>query len=55
MAGRAGVVPVPTDTFYLNRQHGEQIARFSFCQSRETLRAAAERISQRLAPAEAIR
>jgi N-succinyldiaminopimelate aminotransferase len=45
LARNVGVVPVPTDTFYLNRHHGERLARFSFCQRTETLQLARERLS----------
>jgi aspartate/methionine/tyrosine aminotransferase len=41
-----GVVPVPTDTFYLRRCFGARIARFTFCLRRETLEAAAVRLEK---------
>jgi N-succinyldiaminopimelate aminotransferase len=44
LARNVGVVPVPTDTFYLHRHLGSRIARFSFCQSRAMLQTAAERL-----------
>ena len=44
MARDVGVVPVPTDTFYLNRRHGERIARFSFCQRPEKLQEVRRRL-----------
>jgi N-succinyldiaminopimelate aminotransferase len=45
LARNHGVVPVPTDTFYLNPHLGERIVRFTFCLRRETLEAAAERLA----------
>jgi N-succinyldiaminopimelate aminotransferase len=42
LARTHGVVPVPTDTFYLNQHYGERIVRFTFCLRRETLERAAE-------------
>jgi N-succinyldiaminopimelate aminotransferase len=50
LARNHGVVPVPTDTFYLNRHHGERIVRFTFCLRRETLEKAAERLAGPLIP-----
>jgi N-succinyldiaminopimelate aminotransferase len=47
LARNWGVVPVPTDTFYLHPRHGERIVRFTFCQRRETLEAAAQRLARR--------
>ena len=41
-----GVVPVPTDTFYLHQNYGERIARFTFCLRRETLETAARRLAK---------
>jgi N-succinyldiaminopimelate aminotransferase len=41
-----GVVPVPTDTFYLRRHFGARIARFTFCLRRESLEAAAARLEK---------
>jgi N-succinyldiaminopimelate aminotransferase len=46
LARTAGVVPVPTDTFYLNQHHGEEIVRFTFCLKRETLDEAAQRLAR---------
>jgi N-succinyldiaminopimelate aminotransferase len=40
------VVPVPTDTFYVNQHYGERIVRFTFCARRETLERAAERLAK---------
>jgi N-succinyldiaminopimelate aminotransferase len=45
LAGDVGVVPVPTDTFYLHQYYGEQIVRFAFCLRRETLETAASRLA----------
>jgi N-succinyldiaminopimelate aminotransferase len=45
LARNHGVVPVPTDTFYLNGHHGERIVRFTFCLRREALETAAERLA----------
>jgi N-succinyldiaminopimelate aminotransferase len=49
LARNHGVVPVPTDTFYLNPHLGKRIVRFTFCLRRETLQKAAERLAS-LAP-----
>jgi N-succinyldiaminopimelate aminotransferase len=46
LASNLGVVPVPTDTFYLNQHYGERIVRFTFCLRRETLERAAERLAK---------
>jgi N-succinyldiaminopimelate aminotransferase len=46
LARNHGVVPVPTDTFYVNQQHGERIVRFTFCLRRETLETAARRLEK---------
>jgi N-succinyldiaminopimelate aminotransferase len=45
LARNCGVVPVPTDTFYLHQHYGEQIVRFTFCLRRETLETAARRLA----------
>jgi N-succinyldiaminopimelate aminotransferase len=45
LARNLGVVPVPTDTFYLHQQYGERIVRFTFCLRRETLGTAARRLA----------
>jgi N-succinyldiaminopimelate aminotransferase len=45
LARNWGVVPVPTDTFYLHPEHGERIVRFAFCLGRETLEMAARRLA----------
>jgi N-succinyldiaminopimelate aminotransferase len=47
LARNWGVVPVPTDTFYLRPEHGERLARFTFCLRRETLETAARRLARR--------
>jgi N-succinyldiaminopimelate aminotransferase len=44
LARNCGVVPVPTDTFYLNQHYGERIVRFTFCLRRELLETAATRL-----------
>jgi N-succinyldiaminopimelate aminotransferase len=41
-----GVVPIPMDTFYLNEQYGEQIARFTFSVGQESLDTAARRLAK---------
>lgn len=46
LARSVGVVPVPTETFYLNQQYGERIVRFTFCPRRETLETAAKRLAK---------
>jgi N-succinyldiaminopimelate aminotransferase len=46
LARNCGVVPVPTDTFYLNQHHGERIVRFTFCLKRDTLETAAARLAR---------
>jgi N-succinyldiaminopimelate aminotransferase len=46
MAKEFGVVPVPTDTFYLRKSSGARIARFTFCLRREILEAAAARLER---------
>jgi aspartate/methionine/tyrosine aminotransferase len=46
LARDVGVVPVPTDTFYLHEEYGERIVRFTFSLRRETLMTAAERLSR---------
>jgi N-succinyldiaminopimelate aminotransferase len=44
LARNVGVVPAPTDTFYLHQSYGEQIVRFTFCLRREMLETAAKRL-----------
>lgn len=46
LARNLRVVPVPTDTFYLHRHYGERIVRFAFCQRREVLETAAQRLAR---------
>jgi N-succinyldiaminopimelate aminotransferase len=46
LARVCGVVPVPTDTFYQSRHHGERIVRFTFCLRREILEMAAVRLAK---------
>jgi N-succinyldiaminopimelate aminotransferase len=45
LARNLGVVPVPTDTFYLRPSHGERIVRFAFSLRRTSLEAAARRLA----------
>jgi N-succinyldiaminopimelate aminotransferase len=45
LARNLGVVPVPTDSFYLHEHYGERIVRFTFSLRREKLEAAAERLA----------
>jgi N-succinyldiaminopimelate aminotransferase len=45
LAKNYGVVPLPMETFYLNRHHGERLARFTFCVRQETLHAVARRLA----------
>jgi aspartate/methionine/tyrosine aminotransferase len=46
VARNLGVVPVPTDTFYLHRCRGERIVRFAFSLRRPLLEAAARRLER---------
>jgi N-succinyldiaminopimelate aminotransferase len=46
LARELGVVPVPTDTFYLHQSYSERIARFTFCVRREILETAAKRLAR---------
>jgi N-succinyldiaminopimelate aminotransferase len=41
-----GVAPIHMDTFYWNKRHGEQIARFTFCVRDELLETAACRLAK---------
>lgn len=43
-----GVVAIPTSVFYLNPEEGKNLVRFTFCKDEETLRAAVERMKERL-------
>jgi N-succinyldiaminopimelate aminotransferase len=45
LARELGVVPVPTDTFYLRPSHGERIVRFAFSLRRALLEVAARRLA----------
>jgi N-succinyldiaminopimelate aminotransferase len=47
LAREVGVVPIPLDTFYFNRQLGEKTARFTFCRQREQLAMAVDRLQCR--------
>jgi N-succinyldiaminopimelate aminotransferase len=44
LAEEIGVVPVPMDTFYLRRDRGDHMARFTFCLRPEILETAARRL-----------
>jgi N-succinyldiaminopimelate aminotransferase len=46
LASNLGVVPVPTDAFYLNQRYGERIVRFTFCPRRDALEKAAKRLAR---------
>jgi N-succinyldiaminopimelate aminotransferase len=46
LAREFGVVPVPTDTFYVHEEYGERIARFTFCPRWQTLETAARRLAR---------
>jgi N-succinyldiaminopimelate aminotransferase len=41
-----GVAPIPLDSFYLNRHHGERTVRFAFCTGQELLELAALRLAK---------
>ncbi|XP_042470112.1 probable N-succinyldiaminopimelate aminotransferase DapC [Zingiber officinale] len=43
-----GVVAIPTSVFYLNPEEGKSLVRFTFCKDEHTLRAAVERMKERL-------
>jgi N-succinyldiaminopimelate aminotransferase len=45
LAQQVGVAPIPLDTFYLNRQHGERLVRFTFCVSQDCLELAGRRLA----------
>jgi N-succinyldiaminopimelate aminotransferase len=47
LAEEYGVVPVPTDAFYLHPDRGDRTVRFSFCPRPETLEIAARRLGKR--------
>jgi N-succinyldiaminopimelate aminotransferase len=46
LARHAGVAPISLDSFYLNQQLGERIARFTFCVHEELLDEAAKRLAK---------
>jgi N-succinyldiaminopimelate aminotransferase len=46
LAEEIGVVPVPTNTFYLHPTRGDRFARFTFCVGRESLEQAATRLGR---------
>ncbi|XP_057444503.1 uncharacterized protein LOC130736729 [Lotus japonicus] len=43
-----GVAAIPTSVFYLNPEEGKNLVRFTFCKDEETLRAAVERMKEKL-------
>ncbi|KAF4367489.1 uncharacterized protein LOC115713933 [Cannabis sativa] len=43
-----GVVAIPTSVFYLNPEEGKNLVRFTFCKDEATLRAAVERMKEKL-------
>lgn len=43
-----GVVAIPTSVFYINSEEGKNLVRFTFCKDEGTLRAAVERMKERL-------
>lgn len=43
-----GVVAIPTSVFYLNPDEGKNLVRFTFCKDEDTLRAAVERMKEKL-------
>ncbi|KAI9097731.1 hypothetical protein K1719_025502 [Acacia pycnantha] len=43
-----GVVAIPTSVFYLNPEEGKNLVRFAFCKDEQTLRAAVERMKEKL-------
>jgi N-succinyldiaminopimelate aminotransferase len=46
LAKSLGVVPIPTDTFYLRQREGERLVRFAFCVQQQTLETAAQRLAR---------
>jgi aspartate/methionine/tyrosine aminotransferase len=46
LARDCGVTPIPMDSFYLHKQYGEQIARFTFCVRQEMLETVAKRLGK---------
>ncbi|KAK1384357.1 Pyridoxal phosphate-dependent transferases superfamily protein [Heracleum sosnowskyi] len=43
-----GVVAIPTSVFYLNKEDGKNLVRFTFCKDEGTLRSAVERMKEKL-------
>ncbi|CAL5202951.1 unnamed protein product [Lathyrus oleraceus] len=43
-----GVVAIPTSVFYLNPEEGKNLVRFTFCKDEGTLRAAVEKMKEKL-------
>lgn len=43
-----GVVAIPTSIFYLNPEEGKNLVRFTFCKDEDTLRAAVQRMKEKL-------
>ncbi|XP_028775007.1 uncharacterized protein LOC114731916 [Neltuma alba] len=43
-----GVVAIPTSVFYLKPEEGKNLVRFTFCKDEQTLRAAVERMKEKL-------
>ncbi|KAJ1378046.1 Pyridoxal phosphate-dependent transferase, major domain [Sesbania bispinosa] len=43
-----GVAAIPSSVFYLNPEEGKNLVRFTFCKDEETLRAAVERMKEKL-------
>lgn len=43
-----GVVAIPTSVFYLNPEEGKNLVRFTFCKDEGTLKAAVERMKEKL-------
>ncbi|AES71323.2 putative cystathionine beta-lyase, pyridoxal phosphate-dependent transferase [Medicago truncatula] len=43
-----GVVAIPTSVFYLNPEEGKNLVRFTFCKDEGTLRAAVDRMKEKL-------
>ncbi|WCJ44616.1 Kynurenine--oxoglutarate transaminase [Euphorbia peplus] len=45
---KVGVVAIPTSVFYLNPEDGKNLVRFTFCKDEGTLKAAVERMKEKL-------
>lgn len=43
-----GVVAIPTSVFYLNKEDGKNLVRFTFCKDEGTLRSAVERMKEKM-------